>query len=88
VFGRSKNVLDVGDLTVKEALAARDASLLLGFSCVARMDLLGERSPEEARRLQDAAGSVPTFGFYTYGEFARTTSVAGYHNATIAAIAL
>jgi hypothetical protein len=88
VFGRSKNVLDVGDLTVKEALAAGDASMLLGFSCVARMDLLGERSAEEARRLQDAAGSVPTFGFYTYGEFARTTSVAGYHNATIAAIAL
>jgi hypothetical protein len=31
---------------------------------------------------------VPTFGFYTYGEFARTTGAAGFHNTTIAALAL
>ena len=37
---------------------------------------------------QAAAGSIPTFGFYTYGEFARNRSVAGHHNATVAALAL
>ena len=58
------------------------------FSCVARYDILGDRSPEEPRRLQEAAHGARTFGFYTYGEFARTTSVAGYHNATVAALAL
>jgi hypothetical protein len=52
------------------------------------MDILAERACEEAVRLQKAAGGVPTFGFYTYGEFARTTSVAGYHNATVTALAL
>ena len=43
---------------------------------------------EEAIELQPAAGSVPIFGVYTYGEFARTTSVAGYHNSTVTAVAL
>ncbi|WP_213450995.1 FIST signal transduction protein [Rhizomonospora bruguierae] len=65
-----------------------EPSVLLVFSCVARLDILRERGAEEARRLQTAAGALPTFGFYTYGEFARTTGVAGYHNATVAAIAL
>ena len=62
--------------------------MVLVFGCVARLDILGERGHEEARRLQEAAGDMPTFGYYTYGEFARTTGVAGYHNATIAAMAL
>jgi hypothetical protein len=52
------------------------------------MDILRERGAEEAARLQEAAGPVPTFGFYTYGEFARTTGVSGYHNATLTALAL
>jgi len=50
--------------------------------------VLAARGPEEASRLQAAAGKVPIFGMYTYGEFARTRSVAGYHNTTIVAIAL
>jgi hypothetical protein len=66
----------------------RDASMLLVFSCIARLDVLQDRGPEEARELQSAAGAVPIFGVYTYGEFARTTSVAGYHNATVTAVAL
>jgi hypothetical protein len=72
----------------ERAVAGRDASVLLVFSCIARLDILAERGPEEAARLQAAAGTVPTFGLYTYGEFARTTSVAGYHNATVTAVAL
>jgi hypothetical protein len=70
------------------AVNGRDASVLLVFSCIARLDILQERGAEEATRLQAAAGSVPIFGVYTYGEFARTTSVAGYHNSTVAAVAL
>jgi hypothetical protein len=71
--------------------AVRDVSapsVLLMFSCIARIDLLAERAGEEAVRLHKAAGPVSTFGFYTYGEFARSTGVAGYHNATLTAIAL
>lgn len=74
---------------VERALDGEDeASVMLAFSCVARLDILAERAGEEAQRLQDAAAGVPTFGFYTYGEFARTGSVTGYHNATVTALAL
>ncbi len=52
------------------------------------MEILQTRAGEEAARLQKAADTVRTFGFYTYGEFARSAGIAGYHNATIAAIAL
>ncbi|MFC7484141.1 FIST C-terminal domain-containing protein [Luedemannella flava] len=82
------DLLDVGDATLAAALDRPDASVALVFSCVARLDILAGRGAEEARRLQAVAGTVPTFGFYTYGEFARTTSVVGYHNATIAAVIL
>ncbi len=71
-----------------QALAGRDADVLLAFSCVARYELLRDRATEEAQRLHAAAGGAQTFGFYTYGEFARTTSVSGFHNATITAMAL
>jgi hypothetical protein len=69
-------------------MAGRDPSVVLAFSCIARLDLLGERCGEEATLLHEAAGGAATFGFYTYGEFARTASIAGYHNATLAALAL
>ena len=82
------DLLKVGDETLADALDGADASVALVFSCVARLDILAGRSAEEAQRLQEVAGVVPTFGFYTYGEFARTTSVVGYHNATIAAVVL
>jgi hypothetical protein len=68
-----------------------EPSVLLVFSCVARLDVLAAdeevRPEEEAARIGAAAG-IPVFGIYTYGEFARTNSVAGYHNSTIVAVAL
>lgn len=82
------DILEVIGDVVKRAFADRRPSVLLSFSCVARLDILGEHGGEEAHRLQRAAGDVPTFGFYTYGEFARTATVSGYHNATLAGIAL
>ena len=86
--GREDDLLGVTGPVVAEALEGRDASVLLMVSCAARHEVLGSRIAEEAERFQAAAGSVPTFGFYTYGEFARNRSVAGHHNATIAALAL
>lgn len=82
------DLLAVTEQVVAGATAGRDPSVLLGFSCVARFDVLRERSVEEARRLREAAPGALTFGMFTYGEFARTSSVAGYHNATLAAVAL
>ena len=86
--GTPDDLLAITEPLVAEALAGRDARVLLTFSCAGRQDILLDRVPEEVVRLQAAAGVVPTFGFFTYGEFARVRSVAGCHNATIAAIAL
>jgi hypothetical protein len=82
------DLLDISEPLIADALAGGDATVLLTFSCAARMDILRERGAEEAVRLQQAAGPVTTFGFYTYGEFARTTGVSGYHNATHTGLAL
>ncbi|SNS60622.1 Uncharacterized conserved protein, contains FIST_N domain [Asanoa hainanensis] len=84
----AEDLLEVGERVVAGVVEAEEPAVVLVFDCVARLDILGERGHEEARRLQRAAGNAPTFGYYTYGEFARTTGVAGYHNATIAAMAL
>jgi hypothetical protein len=86
--GRADDILAVAGPIVTEALDGLDAGVVLMFSCAARLEVLGERVAEEARLFQAAAGGVPTFGFYTYGEFARIRSVAGQHNATVAALAL
>jgi hypothetical protein len=86
---RADDLLDVTDGVVRRATSGRDPTVLLAFSCVARLDILQqEHASAEAGRLQQAAGDITTFGFYTYGEFARTGRVAGYHNASLAAIAL
>lgn len=82
------DVLDVSHKVAEQSVAGRDVSVLLVFSCVARLDVLQQRAEEEAQRLQLGAGTVPIFGIYTYGEFARTTSATGYHNATVAMVAL
>jgi len=84
----SEDLLTTSRDVAHRSVVGRDASVLLVFSCIARIDVLQERGGEEAIELQAAAGSVPIFGVYTYGEFARTTSVAGYHNATVTAVAL
>lgn len=65
-----------------------EAGILLAFSCAARALVLGNKIPEEPRRLQEEAGDIPTFGFYCCGEFARTSGVLGTHNATLTAIVL
>jgi len=87
--GSADSLLDVTEEVIAEALHDRpDASVLLTFSCAARAMIFGERAPEEARRLQAAAGEIPTFGFYCCAEFARTAGVLGTHNATLTAVAL
>jgi hypothetical protein len=81
-------LLAVSHDVAERAVAGRDASVLLVFSCVSRLDVLQDRGAEEAIRLQAAAADVPIFGLYTYGEFARTSTVAGSHNSAVTAVAL
>ncbi|TKB23886.1 hypothetical protein FCL47_20615 [Desulfopila sp. IMCC35006] len=65
-----------------------EAAVVIAFSCAMRARLLKDRIPEEAARLQAAAGEAEVFGLYCCGEFARVSGTLGTHNATLAAIAL
>lgn len=87
--GTADTLLDIVEEVVDVTLGAYpDSGVLLAFSCAARATIFGERTAEESRRLQAAAGTTPTFGFYCCGEFARTAGVLGTHNATLTALAL
>jgi hypothetical protein len=43
---------------------------------------------EEVARIRAHADGAPVAGFYTYGEFARTRGVNGFHNQTLVVLAL
>lgn len=87
--GTADTLLDIVEEVVSTSLNANsEAAGLLVFSCAARKVIFGERVSEEASRLQAAAGTIPTFGFYCCGEFARSVGVFGTHNATLTALAL
>ena len=82
-------LLAVGDEVIPAAKRSRpDAAVILAYSCAARAFIFGDRVGEEAPRLQQLAGEVPVFGFYTHAEFARTSGVLATHNETLTALAL
>ena len=62
--------------------------LLLVFSCGSRVPLLGERLGDELAAICSGLDGVSVCGFYTYGEFARTTGSSGVHNSSVAILAL
>jgi hypothetical protein len=64
------------------------ARLAIVFSCGSRTPLLGDRVREEVEAISSALNGVPVCGFYTYGEFARTTGSTGVHNSSVAVLAL
>lgn len=67
---------------------AEPARLALVFSCGSRIPLLGGRAHQEPEAISAELGGVPVCGFYTYGEFARTTGSSGIHNSSVAVLAL
>jgi hypothetical protein len=62
--------------------------LLLVFSCGSRIPLLGERLGDEVAAICSGLDGVSVCGFYTFGEFARTTGSSGVHNSSVAILAL
>ncbi len=64
------------------------ARLALVFSCGSRVPLLGDRLRDEVEAISSALDGAPVCGFYTYGEFARTTGSSGVHNSSVAVLAL
>jgi hypothetical protein len=67
---------------------AGKARLALVFSCGSRVPLLGDRLRDEVTAISSALNGVPVCGFYTFGEFARTTGSTGVHNSSVAVLAL
>lgn len=89
LHGTKEDLLAGSKDAISRALATVESpGVLLGFSCVARSALFGDQTFREVDAIQGCAGEVPTFGFYTFGEFARTRAVVGFHNASFTAIGL
>jgi hypothetical protein len=87
--GTASTLLDIVEEVATFSLNSHsDPGVLLAFSCAARAMIFQERKPEEAQRLQQIAGDIPTFGVYCCGEFARTAGVLATHNATLTTLVL
>jgi hypothetical protein len=87
--GDANTLLSVVPGVAATALAGNsEPGVLLAFSCAARASIFRDRTVEESRLLQAAAGDIPCFGIYCCGEFARTSGVLATHNATLTAVAL
>jgi hypothetical protein len=74
----------------REGEANRKPALALCISCAGRKQILGSRTQEEARIVNELLGSVPAAGFYGYGEIARlaTDGISHYHNETFTTLLL
>lgn len=64
------------------------ARLVLVFSCGSRVPLLGDRLHDEVEAISSVLDGAPVCGFYTFGEFARTTGSSGVHNSSVSILAL
>lgn len=90
--GSTESVLAGTRVAAEQAVAAlggADPIGLIAFDCTARRIILGtEHVPTELAIIAESAPGVPIGGFYTYGEFARTSGARGIHNATLVLLAL
>ncbi|MBN2403225.1 MAG: FIST C-terminal domain-containing protein [Spirochaetes bacterium] len=87
--GSADSILSVVEEVGHEAIAGNpDTGVILAFSCAMRPKIMKDRTPEEAERLQAAAGNAAVCGMYCCGEFARTVGTLGTHNATLTVLAL
>ncbi len=90
--GDLDSVLEGTAASCSEALANLDGHEPLGllmFDCIARRSVLGPFGVDDEMALvREVLPSVPTTGFYTYGEIARTHGARGFHNQTLVTLAL
>jgi len=90
--GDVESVLSAADAACRDALAQlgpREPIGILAFDCIARRGVLGDEGlSREVVRLAANSCGAPLAGFYTYGEFARTQGVSGFHNQTLVVLAL
>jgi hypothetical protein len=90
--GDETSVLKATDMACHDALEGLEGEPALGmltFSCAALRVVLGEEGiKREGERIEKWAGRAPFAGFYTYGEIARVRGIDGFHNQTLAVLAL
>ncbi len=90
--GDRESVLEGTEQSCRAALDALDGNDPIGlilFDCIARRNVLGPEGVESEMDLISAVGPVvPTAGFYTYGEIARTHGTRGFHNQTLVTLAI
>jgi hypothetical protein len=90
--GDARSVLEATDAACHDSLAAlggRPALGMIAFDCIARRGVLGDEGIQaETGRLAAIAAGVPTAGFYTYGEIARTRGPRGFHNQTLVVLSV
>jgi hypothetical protein len=90
--GDEESILAATDAACRDALDGLCGQRPIGlftFSCAALRAVLGDDGVRrESERLAKWAGDLPYVGFYTYGEIARTRGIDGFHNQTLAVLAL
>jgi hypothetical protein len=90
--GDQESILAATDAACQDALEGLDGRRAVGlftFSCAALRAVLNDEGiRRESEHLAKWAGEVPYAGFYTYGEIARTHGIDGFHNQTLAVLAL
>jgi hypothetical protein len=90
--GDKESVQAATDEACQSALAGlgdRPPLALIAFDCAARRGVLGDDGiVDEVSRIAAHAGGSPVSGFYSYGEIARTTGAARFHNQTLVVLAL
>jgi len=90
--GDAESVLTGTDHACRSARAGLGGQPPLGlvvFNCVARRSILGEAGAvREAGRIVTHAEGAVVGGVYTFGEFARTHGLPGFHNKTLAVLAV
>lgn len=74
----------------KDSGSTGKPALALCISCAGRKQILGSRTQEEARIVNELLGGVPAGGFYGYGEIARLAKdgISHYHNETFTTLLL
>ncbi len=90
--GDEASILEATDAACRDALDGLGGGTpvgLLTFSCAALRAVLGDGGiRKEGERLDIWADGIPFAGFYTYGEIARVRGIDGFHNQTLAVLAL
>jgi hypothetical protein len=90
--GDEQSILAATDAACHEAiegLGGRAPIGMLTLSCAALRTVLGDDGIQrEGERIDKWADGAPYAGFYTYGEIARARGIDGFHNQTLAVLAL